>query len=451
MKKFKVYEVVLKIKNKIEQNLEFKNISVVGEISNLKNYVNGSKTTYFFSLKDDRATISCVSFNKHLFEKTNFENGDKVIVTGRISVYERNSKVSLITNKIQKVGLGDLYLQYEKTKVKLRSEGLFNNNRKKTIPTFPEKVGVITAINSAAWTDIKRTIERRSSFKKIIFFDTTVQGPNAKESIIHSLTIADSLNLDVIIMCRGGGSFEDLFCFSEEEVVRKISKLKTPIVTGIGHEIDTSLSDLVSDLSCSTPTAAAEAITFVTDEMIAYIDKIREDLDGRVISKTNNFNQITTKDMQAIKIALDNKLFKISDQINSKENVIKRDLQYKYNNIVRQHSDLENQFQFHRFNLIVKNYLVNQSEKLQSFESNVSYIINRKIADIKTLSHNYINIINEGSPKKILNRGYAIIQNENETSLTTINELTIGQNILIKMQDGNANTEIKNITKNIDE
>ena len=465
---YKVSEIAEKLKLIIENDKLFKNsITVIGEISNLKNYKSRTRITYFFSLKDDKSNIPCVSFRPQLFINNKFQDGDKVTVTGKISLFTRDNKISFIVYQIKKTGLGDLHLKYEKLKRALQNEGLFNKSRKKVIPLFPERIGVITALNSAACSDVKRTILRRNKFRQIIYFDTTVQGETAPKSIIASLKAAEKCNLDVIIMCRGGGSFEDLFCFSQEKVIRQISNMNTPLVTGIGHEVDVSLADYASDLSCSTPTAAAEAITYVTSEMIAYIERLADEMNARIKSSLKNLYDISIRDLRIIETGVITKLNYLQHKIDKINNDIGREMGFRFQKLKQEASlqitELNKEFEFkmqrtsqkyynlsnivnlHNLISFIHANLTKRQTTINNLVTNLTYTINQKTNDVKSRFLNNINIINEANPEKILKRGYAILKTENNKTLYSIKNLKIGFNVNARMYDGTAIAEVKKI------
>ena len=244
----------IKAKFDIDSNLN--NVYLKGEISNFKHHTRGH---FYFTLKDENSRLSAVMFNFNA-SKVNFkpEDGMKVLVSGRISVYEATGSYQIYVNTMEMDGIGNLYLEFEKLKKKLASEGLFNPEHKKAIPKYPKTIGIITAPTGAAIRDILSTIKRRYPIAKTILFPALVQGEGAKESVTKQLKKAQEYDLDVIICGRGGGSIEDLWCFNEEVVARAIYDSKIPVISAVGHEIDFTIADYVADLRAPTPTGAAE-------------------------------------------------------------------------------------------------------------------------------------------------------------------------------------------------
>ena len=244
------------IKMLIDKDLFLGKIYVKGEISNFKKHSRGH---FYFTLKDDNSRINAVMFASSALG-VNFmpKDGDKVLVEGRISAYPASGSYQIYVNNMELDGIGKLFIEYEKLKKKLLAEGLFDKSHKKAIPKYPSKVGVITADTGAAIKDIVSTIKRRYPICQVILFPSLVQGEYAKDSIVKQIKIADTYNLDTLIVGRGGGSIEDLWAFNEEVVARAIYDANTPIISAVGHEIDFTIADYVADLRAPTPTGAAE-------------------------------------------------------------------------------------------------------------------------------------------------------------------------------------------------
>ena len=244
------------IKNMFDEKRELNNIHLKGEISNFKHHTRGH---LYFTLKDENSQLSAIMFAGNA-SKLKFEPNDgmKVLVAGKVSVYETSGTYQIYVNEMMEDGLGNLYLEFEKLKKKLEAEGLFKKEYKKPIPKYPTKIGIITAPTGAAIKDILSTIKRRFPIAETILFPSLVQGETAKDDIVRNIKLANTYPLDVIILGRGGGSIEDLWAFNEEIVARAIFASSIPIISGVGHEIDFTISDFVADLRAPTPTGAAE-------------------------------------------------------------------------------------------------------------------------------------------------------------------------------------------------
>lgn len=232
-------------------------ISVGGEVSNCKYHSSGH---IYFSLKDEGSQISCIMFANARYDGLKFqlEDGQEVIVDGNVSVYERGGSYQLYAQEIRLNGIGELYAAYEMLKQKLYEEGLFDHEKKKPIPKNPKKIGVVTAKTGAAIHDIISTAKRRNPYVQLVLYPAKVQGEGASDTIVAGIRTLDQYGVDVIIIGRGGGSIEDLWAFNEENVARTIYEAHTPIISGTGHEVDTTIADYAADLRAATPTAACE-------------------------------------------------------------------------------------------------------------------------------------------------------------------------------------------------
>lgn len=280
-----VSELTALIRETLELN--FESISVEGEISNFKKHVSGH---WYFSLKDSGAQISCTmwkGFNNLVFFTP--EDGMKIIVNGKISVYPPRGSYQIDVRSMRPSGVGELQAAFERLKNKLAEEGLFDSEFKKPIPVFPSKIGVITGADSAAYRDILNIAQRRYPLVELVIAPTKVQGDGAAELIVKAI---ESFNkredIDTLIIARGGGSLEDLWAFNEEIVARSIFGSKIPIVTGIGHEIDFTIADFVSDLRAPTPSAAIELLTPNKDDILFLLEEYQDDFEEIILQKISD-------------------------------------------------------------------------------------------------------------------------------------------------------------------
>lgn len=270
-----VSELNLKAKALLEAH--FDNISLSGELSNITVHSSGH---WYFELKDDKASISCIMFRANN-SKLNFvpKAGDFLELSGTVSLYAESGRYQFIAKNMQKSGLGDLEAKFLELKERLEKEGLFDEKFKKKISTLPQKVGIISSFTSAALEDMLKLIRQKEYFlAKFYLFNALTQGLNAPASIIKALKKADEMGLDLIIIARGGGSKQDLFCFNDEALAREIFKAKTPIISAIGHEIDYVISDFVADLRAPTPSAAINLAFFSKDELAQKLDNLEDRL-----------------------------------------------------------------------------------------------------------------------------------------------------------------------------
>ena len=257
---YSVGQVNTYIKNMFAQDFMMQRISVKGEVSNCKYHSSGH---IYFTLKDAVGTISAIMFaGNRRGLAFQMKEGDKVIVTGSIEVYERDGKYQLYAREIALDGAGNLYLKFEALKRELEEMGMFAPEYKKPIPKYIRRLGIVTAPTGAAVQDIRNIARRRNPYVQLILYPALVQGDGAVNSIINGIHALDELGVDVIIVGRGGGSIEDLWAFNEEEVARAIFECETPVISAVGHETDTTIADYVADMRAPTPSAAAELAVF---------------------------------------------------------------------------------------------------------------------------------------------------------------------------------------------
>lgn len=282
---FTVSQINAYIKRMFASDYMLTRVYMKGEVSNVKYHSSGH---IYFSLKDESSSIACVMFAGDRREGLTFrmENGQSVLVAGRISLYEREGTYQLYAKEIELAGDGALYAEFERLKMKLYEEGLFDHEIKKEIPSHPGKVGIVTAPTGAAVQDIMQIAKRRNPYVQLYLYPAKVQGEGAAASIARGIRTLDRMGLDTIIIGRGGGSMEDLCAFNEEIVARAIYEANTPIISGTGHETDTTIADYAADLRASTPSAACELAipdVFVTLERLNfYQQRLNYCIQGRI-------------------------------------------------------------------------------------------------------------------------------------------------------------------------
>ena len=263
---YTVGQVNTYIKNMFAQDFLLHRVCVKGEVSNCKYHTSGH---IYFTLKDAAGTISGVMFaGNRRGLAFRMKEGDRVVVTGSIEVYERDGKYQLYAKEITLDGEGDLYLRYEALKHELEEMGMFAQEYKKPIPRYVKRVGIVTAPTGAAIQDIRNIASRRNPYVQLILYPALVQGDGAAESIVNGIHALDLLGVDVMIVGRGGGSIEDLWAFNEEIVARAIFECETPVISAVGHETDTTIADYVADLRAPTPSAAAELAVYDVEQLM---------------------------------------------------------------------------------------------------------------------------------------------------------------------------------------
>ena len=402
-----ISSVIARIKNVLTQTMDLDGIWIQGEISNLTKHRSGH---YYFSLKDKSGEMSCVMFSSYVSRLNfNVEEGMRVLVSGSINVYEQRGSLQLVIRQMKQDGLGDLYLEFEKRKQDLLRAGYFDESHKKAKPDYIENIGVVTGAQAAALQDVLSTIQRRWPMMKVTLYPSLVQGSLAPKSLIQSLKEADTHNHDALLIIRGGGSFEDLFCFNDVQLVKTIYSLNTYIVSGVGHEVDTTLCDLVCDHRSVTPTAAAQWVTLDQYEVMTQILKDRELL-RQNMSMILNHNKLKLDSYKNHPYLKDPKSFIIEKQLkldgyNTQiEHALELELQKK--NVIKNYTQ---QMHLRMMNIVKvqENKLSMVPEKLRS---NMQVLLQNSR---HSLQKNCA-LLDAYSPLKVLSRGYSISKIEDK-------------------------------------
>ena len=377
------------IKNIFDAEETLIGIKVVGEITNFK---PSSKAVYF-DLKDENASLSCVVFNPELINGFNF--GDKVTVKGKLNYYVKGGKLSFVVSSIEKFGIGDLYQEFLELKDKLTKEGLFDDAYKKQLPQYVKRVGVVTSRTGAVIRDIIRVKRAKNRSSDIVLFPVKVQGIGAKEEIIKGIEFLDNYGVDVIIVARGGGSFEDYQPFNTEDIVRAVFRAKTPIVSAIGHENDWSLIDFVADRRASTPSVASEIVFF--DEQ-QYLNQLSMPLYGYI----SDLSRASKDKYNKVNFLSENIENKLKDLIYDK----KKDLDIAAKNLI----------------LLQERNIERNSAKLDLLMANIS----------------------KNNPLEIISRGYAKVTKAGK-NIKSVSQLEVGDNIEIMVGDGSICSTVSEI------
>lgn len=294
---YSVGQVNTYIKNMFQQDFMLNRIYVRGEVSNCKYHTSGH---IYFSLKDETGAMACVMFaGQRKGLAFSMKNGDRVVVGGSVSVYERDGKYQLYAREITLEGAGLLYERYLALKKELEEMGMFAKEYKQPIPRYIKTLGIVTAPTGAAVQDIRNIAGRRNPYVQLILYPALVQGEGAADSIVKGIQTLDAYGVDVMIVGRGGGSIEDLWAFNEEKVARAIFEAKTPIISAVGHETDTTIADFAADLRAPTPSAAAELavadIRLLLDNLTGFRQKLRRSMDNRLQAMEQNLKYYRTK------------------------------------------------------------------------------------------------------------------------------------------------------------
>ena len=424
------------LKAKIDADSQLQKIYIMGEISNFKHHSSGH---LYFTLKDENSRVNAVMFSSKA-RKLPFEpaNGMKVFIQASVSIYDVAGTYQLYVDKMEQDGLGNLFLRYEQLKKQLAGEGLFSPENKKQIPKFPSRIAVLSGYPSAALADVVRTIKLRFPVVRIVAFPIPVQGKDAYIKICRMLKYVDSLNFNTIIIARGGGSLEELWNFNEELLARAIFECKTPIISGVGHEVDFTICDFVADYRAATPTAAAIKATPVLMELKQNVANVEYTLSTLMKQKINiykeNFNRLSSfylfknpnklyEDKKAkVDYLYDKLCYAFNDNLNSQKN--------KTTNLIQVFN--------HQTNL----FLTNQKNQLKVIDHTMNMEIKRKLQINQEKYRFLISKLNTLSPLKTLERGYAIVL-KNEQVVASSNSLSSGDEIEIKMKDGSKKAVIK--------
>lgn len=427
------------IKYKFDKDPHLGRVYLTGEISNFRL----RPTHQYFSLKDENAIISATMFQS-AFKKIQFrpEEGMKVLVIGKVSVFEKSGQYQINIEHMEPDGVGALYLAYEQLKKKLEAEGLFSLP-KKPIPQFPKKIAILTSESGAVIQDIQTTVARRFPIVQLVLYPTVVQGVHAVNSILKNLDLVEQEDYDVVIIGRGGGSIEDLWAFNEEPVVRRVAELSTPVISSVGHETDTTLIDFVSDMRAATPTAAAEIATPVLME----IHQQLRNLQTRLEQALSRQLQIKRERMQALAKASifqnPERIYQVYqqrvDQLEMRlQQMMQQSVQHKRQQLVKNQHRLE---------------LGSPSRRVQTEKQALQYLAKRLeqaqgqlMKDKKQQFQRAIQQLDLLSPLKIMNRGYGILQ-QDETIIKSVNQLEVNQELTIQLVDGTVRSKVTSVEK----
>lgn len=425
---YSVSSLVHYIKQTLDNDLNVQSFLIKGEISNFTNHRSGH---WYFTLKDAKAKISCVMWASYASRcKVLLKEGMKVILTASVSMYEAGGSVQLYVTKVQTDGLGELFLQLEQVKKQLSREGLFDPSHKKELPQYPMNIGIITAKTAAAVQDILTTISRRWPLAEVKVYPCLVQGVQAAPAIIENLRKADEGGHDVILLARGGGPIEDLWCFNDEAVARSVFAMKTAIVTGVGHEIDTTLVDYVSDARAATPTAAAELITPDIQEVTGMLAGYRK----RLISDMMNRIQLAKRQLQPLQ---QNRYLKDPLQYIEQEQM-KLAMHVKELGIVEhQIRQLHTRLRQHSSQLAMLAERKNRDKQklLDEMKDTLLYGMEHYKTDKKQKVKEQIQLLDAYSPLKILSRGYHIAYHDDHL-VKSVNDVDVEDELKLRMQDG---------------
>ena len=394
---YSVGQVNRYVKNMFTQDFFLQKIYVKGEVSNCKYHTSGH---IYFSLKDETGTLSCVMFAGHRRGLAfSMKDGDKVIVGGSVDVYERDGRYQLYAKEITLEGAGALYERYLALKQELEEMGMFAREYKQPIPKFIRRLGVVTAPTGAAVQDIRNISYRRNPYLQIILYPALVQGAGAAESIVKGIRMLDGLNVDVIIVGRGGGSIEDLWAFNEEIVARAIFECRTPVISAVGHETDFTIADFVADLRAPTPSAAAELAVddyrSVVESVSVYRQRMYRAMSTRLDFYRSRLTNFSTK-----------------------------------------------------FGYLSPEYrLREQRQRLADAESSLQNAMEGKLTENRHRLSLYVERFTGLSPLRKLNQGFSYVADQEKRTLTSVKQVKNGDTIYISVTDGTIEAKVNSIKK----
>ncbi len=410
------------LKYKFDEDLNLRKVFLKGEISNFKAHTRGH---YYFTLKDENSRINAVMFASST-TKLKFIpiDGMKVMVEGKVTVYEATGGYQIYVEDMLEDGVGNLYIAFEQLKEKLSKEGLFNKERKRKITKMPKKIGIVTAPTGAAIRDILTTIKRRYPICETILFPSLVQGEQAAADIANKIKIANTYDLDTLIVGRGGGSIEDLWPFNEEIVARAIYDSKIPVISAVGHEIDFTIADFVADLRAPTPTAAAELAVVDINTVTDYLNTTR----------TRSYNAITN----------------IINILNDKINNLKESYVLKKPNNIYEVKEQKLDTLIDKINTSINKII--EINKVRLFKYQESYVLNNPQILYKFKKQALDNIISKLevlNPLNTLKRGYSITKQNNKV-VSSIKDINKEDLLSIKLKDGIIDTKVMKVSEDKD-
>lgn len=406
------------IKNVLDDDVFLNKVYLKGEISNFKAHTRGH---LYFTLKDEESRLNAVMFSYQASSlKFTPADGMKVLVKGKISAYVATGAYQIYVESMEQDGLGNLYIEFEKLKKKLSAEGLFDPAKKKPIPKTPKRIGIVTASTGAAIRDILTTIKRRYPICETILFPSLVQGADAAKDIVKKIEIANTYDIDTLIVGRGGGSIEDLWPFNEEIVARAIYNSRVPVISAVGHEIDFTIADFVADLRAPTPTAAAELA-------VPNIDTINTYLENAINRSTLSINNlIDSKRKTLLNYTSSYVLKKPTAMYEIKE----QNLDYLIDRLSKQMKQIVENAHIRLYKTL-SSYILTNPEILYKFKSqNLTHLINK------------LEVLN---PMNTLKRGYAIIKKDNKV-ISNIQKVKKDDIINIDIKNGSINAQVLEVT-----
>lgn len=457
-KEYTVSQVNRYLSRMIQEDFLLSRLTVAGEISNLKMHPSGH---IYFTLKDQASQLSGIMFaGKRAGLSFRLENGMKVLVTGRIGLYEAGGSYQIYADSFQLAGQGELYLRFEALKKELMEMGLFDPMYKKPIPKYARRIGVVTASSGAAVRDIVQIARRRNPFVEITLFPALVQGEGAVPSIVKGIRTLDRMGLDALIVGRGGGSIEDLWAFNEEAVAKAIFDAETPIISAVGHETDTTIADFVADLRAPTPSAAAELAVFdymqFVDDLASFTYSFHERIEKKILSYRQ---KVKERELQFSALhprsILQGKQHRLLDLENRFQNAIREAIQEQKDRLQSYTTFSRNMerslaagkaklSEYRKFSPLMEERLLKTKHSVleyQAFSERIKGKVQNTKHRLELLSEQFDAL----SPLRLLSKGYSYVRNEEGHRVSSIKQLTEGERIALQFSDGTAAARIEEI------
>ena len=407
---------------------------IAGEVSNLIRAASGH---YYFSLKDSRAQVRCAMFKGAAMRLAKpLKEGDHIEVSGRISIYEARGEFQITVNEVRLKGLGQLYEAYERLKAQLQAEGAFAAERKKPLPARPQCIGIVTSLAAAALRDVVTTLKRRAPEIPVIVYPTAVQGAGSEFQIAQAIkTASQRAECDVLIVCRGGGSIEDLWAFNEEMVVRAIEACVIPVVSGVGHETDFTLADFVADVRAPTPTGAAELVSPNRQESLHRLAQAQGRL--KTVLEQRYFDASQKLDWLARQIRHPRQKL---DEQRTYIHKLAQTLSYSMTQNVRAHTA-----RFERQTQALKHCRPDISvyrQDIDRFQTTLSHAFRQLLAHRRQSLTAQTALLEAVSPQQILERGFSVVKNTRGQVIRNADVLKQGQKLHITFADGETDVRV---------
>ncbi|WP_058307489.1 exodeoxyribonuclease VII large subunit [Gracilibacillus massiliensis] len=431
------------IKKKFDVDQHLNHIWLKGEISNFKHHSRGHM---YMTIKDDNASIRAVMFQRqnHSLPFTP-ENGMKILLTGHVSVFEVQGQYQLYIQDMQPDGIGALHLAFEQLKEKLIKEGLFDQEHKKTLPKYPKQIAVLTSPTGAAIRDILTTLERRYPIADILIIPVFVQGKQATKSIVEGIVRANQFSeIDLIIVGRGGGSLEELWCFNEEEVARAIFQSDLPVISAVGHETDITISDMVADVRAPTPTAAAELAVPSKLDLLEKVHNLDQFLYKYMVHKIEKYEERLSSIEKSYVFKYPERLVEDKEQrLDRALDQVTKQMNYFITNKTVNYRNLEKRFSY----VLTTTHIEEKEEKVLQLMKRLNRASRQQIDNKKNEFSKKLAQLDLLNPTRIMSRGYSITYTKDKQIIRSVEDVQKNDAIVVRLSDGDAECTIDQIRK----